>query len=238
MSNPRARILIVEDEIVSREKLAAYLRKESFDVWEAADRATMQTAMRDHPFDLVLLDINLPDGDGIEIARDLRAASDVGIIFVTARTDDVDKIVGIEVGADDYVTKPYNARELLARIRGLLRRTERSTKPPEESPVYSFGPWQLDVLRRKLVRKDGKSVKLTRGELELLHTFLRKPGIVLSRDFLLDHINHRVWAPNDRSIDVMVGRLRRTIEEDPKSPTMIVTAHGEGYVFAESVDSS
>ena len=205
MTPQRPRLLIVEDEAVSREKLAAYLRNEDFDVREADGAAAMQAILKDFPVDIVLLDINLPDGNGIDLARNLRAQSDIGIILVTARTDEIDRIVGIEVGADDYVTKPYNPRELLARVRALLRRSQPSVAPREDVPSYRFGRWRLDVLRRKIEGDGGEEVKLTRGEFELLLAFVRRPGVVLSRDYLLDHISHRVWAPNDR-IDRRVDR--------------------------------
>ncbi|WP_068088607.1 response regulator [Polycladidibacter stylochi] len=240
MANRKTRILAVEDELVSRKKLVAYLQKENFEVFEAEDGASMRKIMDEYPVDLVLLDINLPDGDGIDLARQLRANSNIGIILVTGRTDEVDRIIGIEVGADDYITKPYNPRELLARIKALIRRfpTEQEKKTQQTGGgILKFGDWQLDKLRRQLHGTNGTTIKLTRAEFELLQTFVTRPGIVLSRDTLMDQIYHRHWAPSDRSIDVLVGRLRKILEADPKQPALIVTAHGEGYVFAEKVSS-
>ena len=229
------RLLVVEDEAVSREKLAGYLVTEGFDVLTAEDGNAMRKLMRDYAVDLVLLDINLPGESGLTLARDLRAKSDIGIILVTGRADEVDRIVGLEIGADDYVTKPYNMRELLVRVRNLLRRTAGLARPAAEAPVFRFEGWSFAPDRRRLEAPNGELVKLTRAEYELLSALVSRPGVVLSRDHLMDHINHRIWAPNDRSIDVLVGRLRRKLEPDPRSPTIIATAHGEGYVFTAEV---
>ena len=229
------RLLVVEDEAVSREKLAAYLATEGFDVLTAEHGNTMRKLMRDYAVDLVLLDINLPGESGLTLARELRAKSDIGIILVTGRADEVDRIVGLEIGADDYVTKPYNMRELLVRVRNLLRRTAGVARPSAEVSMFRFDGWSFAPERRRLEAPTGDLVKLTRAEYELLSALVSRPGIVLSRDHLMDQINHRIWAPNDRSIDVLVGRLRRKLEPDPRSPTIIVTAHGEGYVFTAEV---
>ena len=235
VTNRKACILVVEDEAVSRMKLVAYLQREGFAVKEAATSSEAKKALSEYVVDLVLLDINLPDGDGLQIAGELRAKSEIGIILVTSKTDEIDRIVGIEVGADDYVTKPYNPRELLARIRALLRRSGLAKEDTREIHIYQFGPWELDLQRRSLAAADGDVIKLTRGEYEMLHVFLAHAGTVLSRDFLMSHINHRSWSPNDRSIDVLVARLRRLLEENPKDPRYIVTAHGEGYIFVEDI---
>ncbi|MBP2316873.1 two-component system response regulator TorR [Azospirillum soli] len=229
------RLLVVEDEAVSREKLAGYLAAEGFNVLTAEDGNTMRKLMRDYAVDLVLLDINLPGESGLTLARELRATSDIGIILVTGRTDEVDRIVGLEIGADDYVTKPYNTRELLVRVRNLLRRTAGMARPAAEASVFRFEGWSFAPERRRLEAPNGELIKLTRAEYELLSALVSRPGVVLSRDHLMDQINHRIWAPNDRSIDVLVGRLRRKLEPDPRSPTIIVTAHGEGYVFTAEV---
>ena len=237
MANRKPCILVVEDETVSRLKLVAYLQREGFDVRQAETKVEAQKALSEYIIDLVLLDINLPDGDGLQIAGELRAKSEIGIILVTGKTDEIDRIIGIEVGADDYVTKPYNPRELLARIRALLRRSGLTRQEHEEVKLYKFGPWQLDLQRRTLSPETGEPVKLTRGEFEMLHVFLANAGLVLSRDFLMSHVNHRSWAPNDRSIDVLVARIRRVLEDDPKKPRYLVTAHGEGYIFVEDIEA-
>ena len=236
-NNRKACILVVEDEAVSRLKLVAYLQREGFDVKEAETSAEAQKALHDYVIDLVLLDISLPDGDGLQIASELRSKSEIGIILVTSKTDEIDRIVGIEVGADDYVTKPYNPRELLARIRALLRRSGLAREDQREVKFYSFGPWELDLQRRSLSNSNGEVTKLTRGEYEMLFVFLSHAGTVLSRDFLMSHINHRSWSPNDRSIDVLVARLRRVLEVNPRDPHFIVTAHGEGYIFVEDIEA-
>lgn len=229
------RLLVVEDEAVSREKLAGYLAAEGFDIVTAEDGTAMRKLMRDYAVDLVLLDINLPGESGLTLARELRAKSDIGIILVTGRADEIDRIVGLEIGADDYVTKPYNTRELLVRVRNLLRRTAGVARPAAEASVFRFEGWSFAPERRRLEAPTGELVKLTRAEYELLSALVGRPGVVLSRDHLMDQINHRIWAPNDRSIDVLVGRLRRKLEPNPRSPTIIVTAHGEGYVFTAEV---
>ena len=177
----------------------------------------------------MLLDINLPGEDGLYLTRQLRAQLDVGIILVTGRTDAVDRIVGLEIGADDYVTKPFDQRELLARVKNLLRRTAHVRHKTEE--VKRFAGWSFDLPRRRLTSPQGKNVPLTRAEYELLAAFVQHPGVVLNRDRLLSHVTHRRWDPSDRTIDVLVRRLRRKIEADAKAPELIVTSHGEGYLF-------
>jgi two-component system torCAD operon response regulator TorR len=225
----------VEDDAVTRAKLAGYLEVAGHRVSEAADGLEMRRIMVEDPVDLLLLDINLPGEDGLELTREVRANSEIGIILVTGRTDDVDRIVGLEMGADDYVTKPFNPRELLARAKNLLRRTSAGGRAGI-APVRRFVGWHFDVRTRRLTDPSGHRVALTRAEFELLAALTGRPGEVLSRDRLLDLVTHRSWAPSDRTIDVLVRRLRRKIEKDPKAPEIIVTAHGEGYVLA--MDSS
>ncbi len=223
-------VLIVEDDSVTRAKLAGYLEAAGYRVSEAADGQQLRRVLTRDPADLVLLDINLPGEDGLELTREIRARSEVGIILVSGRTDDVDRIVGLEMGADDYVTKPFNPRELLARAKNLLRRTAGSARL--ETPVRTFAGWRFDTRTRRLTGLDGTKVLLTRAEFELLSAFTSRPGEVLSRERLLNAITHRSWEPNVRTVDVLVRRLRQKIETDPKAPELIVTAHGEGYLFA------
>ncbi len=232
--NSAAHVLVVEDDSVTRAKLAGYFEAAGHRVSEAGDGLAMRRIMTEDPADLLLLDINLPGEDGLELTREVRAKSEIGIILVTGRVDDVDRIVGLEMGADDYVTKPFNPRELLARAKNLLRRTLGAARP--ESPVRRFAGWHFDVRTRRLTNPGGERTPLTRAEYELLSAFTARPGEVLSRDRLLDLITHRSWEPNDRTIDVLVRRLRQKIETNPKDPEIFVTAHGEGYVFA--MDSS
>ena len=233
MPETDAHILVVEDDPVTRAKLAGYFESEGYRVSEAEDGQSMWPLLSGQPVDLVLLDINLPGEDGLFLTRQLRARFDFGIILVTGRTDDVDRIVGLEIGADDYVTKPFNQRELLARVKNLLRRAA-AAEPSGEGPKR-FGAWQFDMQCRRLSDADDCAVPLTRAEFELLSAFVCHPGVVMSRDRLLSQVTHRNWDPNDRTIDVLVRRLRKKIEADPKAPEIIVTAHGEGYLFAAEV---
>lgn len=234
VTSSAAHVLVVEDDNVTRAKLSGYLEAAGHRVSEAKDGLEMRRIMSEDPADLLLLDINLPGEDGLELTREVRAHSEIGVILVTGRVDDIDRIVGLEMGADDYVTKPFNPRELLARTKNLLRRT--SGQRPQESPVRRFAGWHFDVRTRRLTDPKGQRVALTRAEFELLSALTARPGEVLSRDRLLDLITHRSWEPNDRTIDVLVRRLRRKIEKDPKHPEIFITAHGEGYVLA--MDSS
>ena len=230
MSARRYHVLIVEDDDVTRAKLAGYFEVAGYQVSEAVDGEEMRLSMARGDIDLLLLDINLPGEDGLALTREVRSASEMGIILVTGRTDDVDRIVGLEMGADDYVTKPFNSRELLARAKNLLRRTTVSVR--QVSPVKAFAGWQFDTKARRLHDPDGQRVLLTRAEYELLAAFCARPGEVLARERLLGSITHRSWEPSDRTVDVLVRRLRRKLEKNPKQPELIVTAHGEGYMFA------
>ena len=236
MANDSTHVLIVEDDEVARTKLAGYLETAGHRVTEAVDGRGLRRVLADDAVDLVLLDINLPGEDGLELTRFIRASFDVGIILVTGRTDDVDRIVGLEIGADDYITKPFNPRELLARVRALLRRT--SARAPSVSGTRTsrtFSGWRFDTRSRRLVSPEGDNVALTRAEFELLNALIAHPGAVLTRERLLGCITHRAWGPGDRTVDVLVRRLRRKLEADPKSPELIITVHGEGYMFAAEV---
>ena len=226
-------ILVVEDEPVTRAKLVAYLEGEGFEVSAATDARDMKTIVARAIPDVVLLDINLPDDKGLTLVRELRARSSVGIILVTARDDETDRIVGLEIGADDYVTKPFNMRELAVRVRNLQRRVaplmaaERSA-----SGQFVFAGWRLDCDARLLFSPAGDTVRLTRGEFDVLAALARNAGRALSRDQVHDLTRHDGEAVIDRTIDVLVGRLRRKIEVDPRQPCIIVTVHGVGYRLA------
>ena len=229
-------VLVVEDDDVARTKLAGYLETAGHRVSEAVDGRGLRRVMDREPVDLVLLDINLPGEDGLDLTRFIRSTFDVGIILVTGRTDDVDRILGLEIGADDYVTKPFNPRELLARVKTLLRRTTARASAVAETRTFStFSGWTFDARARRLVSSEGEKVALTRAEFELLNALIAHPGTVLSRERLLGCITHRSWAPGDRTVDVLVRRLRQKLEDDPKSPELIITVHGEGYMFAAEV---
>lgn len=229
-------IVIVEDDVVTRRRLAAQLRQQMYRVSEAADAAAMEEIVARDPADVLLVDINLEGKDGLTITREQRARSKVGIILLTARTDQIDRIVGLELGADDYVTKPFDKRELFARIKNLAARVEdlrRFIADKVEAPEARFGRWTLDRTRRRLVEDGGETEALTRAEFELLAAFADHRGVILSRDRLLDMIQNQKWAPDNRTIDVLVGRLRKKLEPDPAHPEWIITIHGEGYMLAE-----
>ncbi len=228
-------VVVVEDDEVTRAKLAGYLEAAGHRVTEAMDGRVMRGILERDPADVILLDINLPGEDGLDITRQIRNRSNVGIILVTGRTDEVDRIVGLEVGADDYVTKPFNPRELLARVKALLRRVDLGASA--ERPVKRFAGFLFDLRTRRLQSPDGERIALTRAEFELLSTFVARPGTVLNRDRLLSQITHRSRDPSDRTVDVLVRRLRQKIEVDPKMPEIIVTAHGEGYIFAVEIEA-
>ena len=227
-------VLIVEDDAVTRSKLVGYFQHEGYQVFEAENGEEMRELIKSSSIDLVLLDINLPGEDGLLLTRELRSQSDIGIILVTGRTGNIDKIVGLEMGADDYVTKPFELRELVVRVKNLLWRigSARQAKPAASAnKLVRFAHWTFDIPRRSLT-KEGKPVKLTKAEYELLVALSSYPNQVLSREKILNMISHRVAAPNDRTIDVLIRRMRAKMECDPKNPQLFVTVHGEGYMFA------
>ena len=226
-------ILIVEDEAVTRTKLAGYFESEGYRVTAVGSAKEMRLVLSQEDISMLLLDINLPDESGLLLAREVRAKSNMGIVLVTGKTDDIDRIVGLEIGADDYVTKPFNTRELLARVTNLLRRIhDHSEIPMQHRPIYHFDGLVLDASRRHLLGRDQQEIKLTRAEFELLLVFIAHPSQMLNRDRLLSQVTHRSWDPNDRTIDVLIMRLRRKLERDYKHPTLFTTVHGEGYLFS------
>ncbi len=229
-------ILVVEDDATSRVTLAGYFDVEGYRITEAEDGEQMRAAFANGDVDLVMLDIRLPGEDGLTLLKELRQHSGVGVIMVTGKSDDIDRIVALEMGADDYVTKPFNPRELLARAKNLLKRTDAARMFDKSETVKKFSGWTLDMDKRSLESPDGDDVRLTRGEFELLAALSFHPGRVMTRENLLDHMNHREWNPVDRTVDVLVGRVRRKIEIDPQDPLLIVTVHGVGYVFTGGKD--
>ena len=229
-------ILIVDDDREIRDLLARFLRKHGFRVETAADGKAMFRTLSAGRFDLVVLDLMLPGEDGLSLCRRVRADSDLPIVMLTAIGEDTDRIVGLEMGADDYLAKPFNPRELLARIRAVLRRApEMRRRDADPSRTFEFQGWALDAGARSLHAPDGALVDLTGGEFDLLLALVEHPGRVLNRDQLLDLTRGREAGPFDRSVDVQVSRLRRKIEEDPKQPALIKTVRGGGYVFAGAV---
>jgi DNA-binding response OmpR family regulator len=223
-------ILIVEDETIVRETLAEALETEGFRVVAAADGREALEVFRAEQPDLVLLDLMLPELSGVEVCRIIRAESGVPIVMLTARDSELDKVVGLELGADDYVTKPFSLRELTARIRALLRRTQRSGRPTEEPRVVDLGRVQVDLAGHRLLR-GGNPVSLKPRAFELLAFLVRNPGQVFTREQLLERVWGYDYAGETRTVDVHVHWLRSQIEADPASPTLIQTVRGTGYVF-------
>jgi two-component system OmpR family response regulator len=232
-------ILITDDDRQIRTSLARFLAGNGFRVSAAEDGAVMFAAMETGRFDLIVLDIMMPGEDGLSLCRRLRAVNKIPVVLLTALSGETDRIVGLELGADDYICKPFNPRELLARIRAVLRRTGVLADPGEHAkPVsYEFEGWRIDAVRRTLRNPEGALVELTAGEFDLLLAFAGHPQHVLTRDQLLDLTRGRESQVFDRSIDVQVSRLRRKIEADPQVPTFIKTVRAGGYVFCAGVQA-
>ncbi len=235
-----ANILIVDDDPRICQLLSKYLVREGFVLKTATDGAGMHRQIAMEMPDLLILDVMLPDGDGFSLAREVRAQSDIPIIMLTGKSDSVDKVVGLELGADDYVTKPFDNRELLARIRSVLRRASinhsSATPPTSNHNVACFDGWQLDLTSQELFSAEDERVHLTSYEYKLLAGFVARPNHALSREQILELIADRDWTPYDRSIDVLIGKLRKKIEEDPRHPHLIKTVRGTGYKFTIKVE--
>ncbi|MEO1490658.1 MAG: response regulator [Pseudomonadota bacterium] len=227
-----AQILLVEDDPELRPLTADFLSREGFEVEAVADGTAMDRALTATSFDLLVLDLMLPGEDGLSICRRIRARSAIPILMLTARKEEIDRIIGLELGADDYLGKPFNPRELTARIRAILRRTSGSAEPHRE--ILAFDIWQVDPTTRT-VRRDGEECVLTSGEYELLEVLVTHANRVLSRDWLLDRTQGRTADPFDRSIDVQISRLRRKLGDNPRSPHLIKTVRNGGYIFAAKV---
>ena len=243
---PAFHIAVLDDEVDITQLLAGYLQSHGFRVTQLHNGASLMALMGTDPADLVLLDLGLPGEDGFSIARRMRENWRCGLVIVTGRGDAVDKVVGLEVGADDYVTKPFDLRELVARVKAVLRRLAPSDTADSPMPAAAsatpaladklrFAGWQLDVAARSLANPQGQNVALTGGEFDLLCAFARHPGRVLSRDFLLEQTRGREAAPFDRTIDVQVGRLRKKIEADADDPQIIKSVRGAGYILVPPV---
>ena len=236
--NMEAHILVVDDDAAIRELIREYLAENDFKVSVAETGADMDRVLGAEVVDLVILDLKLPDEDGLAIARRLRESLDLPIIILTGRKDEADRVMGLELGADDYVTKPFSQRELLARIKAVLRRTEskREARRGESVRMYKFTGWELNTGTRRLKSPAGAAVDLTNSEYALLVAFLRSPQRVLSRDQLLEasRLHDDIY---DRSIDVQILRLRRKIEESPNTPSLIKTERGAGYYLNSTVET-
>ncbi|MFN4114141.1 MAG: response regulator [Sphingomonadaceae bacterium] len=228
-------LLLVDDEATLREPLAEYLSRQGFVVCEAESAATARSRLLDLRPDLVLLDVMMPGEDGLSLCRHLVETRDIPVILLTARGEATDRIVGLEIGADDYVTKPFEPRELVARIRSVLRRASRAAPSPDVDAHYLFDGWRLDPLRRRLTDPVGTLVPLTTAEFRLLQTLLDHPRQVLDRDRLLDMVQGREAHLFDRAVDNQVSRLRRKIEADSRNPVLIQTVRAGGYSLASDV---
>ena len=229
-------LLVVDDDGGLRELLTDYLSRNGFRVTGVADGRGLWAALEREPVDLVILDLMLPGDDGLVLCRNLRARSQIPIIMLTSRSDDTDRIVGLEMGADDYLPKPFNPRELLARIKSILRRARNAPADPGEAKRFHFAGWTLDADARQLVAPDGVLVPLGASEYRLLRIFLDHPQRILNRDQLLDLTQGREATPFDRSIDVQVSRLRRRLRDDPRESAIIKTVRNEGYLLAAHVN--
>jgi two-component system OmpR family response regulator len=230
-------ILIVDDDAEIRTLLVRYLEKNELRATAVGDGRAMWQALDAAVFDLIVLDLMLPGDDGLTLCRDLRARSDIPVVMLTARGEETDRVVGLEMGADDYLAKPFSARELLARIKSVLRRT-RSLPPnlrADDDSRIRFGDWTLDTQQRRLIAADGEVTALSGAEYRLLRIFVEHPNRVLNRDQLVELTQGREAEALDRSIDVQVSRLRHRLGDDPREPAIIKTVRGEGYVLSASV---
>ncbi len=232
-------ILVVDDDAEIRDLLHEYLQKQGYRVTALADGRGLRAAVETSHPDVIILDVMLPGDDGLTLCRELRARSTVPIIMLTARGDETDRIVGLELGADDYVAKPFSPRELLARIKSVLRRSRSlpDNLQTEESGIFCFAGWTLDCATRNLTSPAGVVVALSGTDFRLLKIFVDHPNRVLTRDQLIDLMLSRDAGPYDRAIDVQVSRLRQRLGEDAKDPAIIKTMRGQGYVFAAHVES-
>lgn len=239
--NTTRHILVVDDHREIRELVSRSLVKEGFRVSVAADGPGMRKLLRDARIDMILLDLMLPGEDGLSLCRWLRAETDIPIIMITAKGEEVDRVIGLEMGADDYLPKPFGSRELVARIRAVLRRAHAKTTAPEANHQvrrYHFDRWIFDAEARELIRRDDAVVvPLSTGEFDLLTALITRPQRVLSRDQLLDLTRGRAANPFDRSIDTQISRLRKKLEQDAGEPRIIKTVWGGGYVFAVTVSA-
>jgi len=238
MAQPGApHIAVVDDDEKIRRLLRRCFEPEGYRVSEAANGPELDAILAREPVDLITLDLGLEGDDGLAIARAVRARSQVPIIMVTGKGDPIDKIVGLEIGADDYIAKPFHVREVLARVRSVLRRSGATTTPDSASTgeIYRFDCWEMDVPKRELRRGQGSTENLTTGEFDLLHVLVRHANKVLSRNQIMDNLKGHDWSPYDRSIDNQVARLRRKIEADPDNPRLIKTVRGVGYSLTADV---
>ena len=228
-------ILVVEDEDVTRFNLRNLFEAEGYVVFEAVDGNSMAEQLRLHTINLVIMDINLPGKNGLLLARELTANKDLGLIFLTGRDSDIDKILGLEIGADDYLTKPFNPRELTIRARNILSRIGQATTEAEQS-VVSFNQWTLDGNSRQMTSPEGEVIAIPRGEFRALSLLIKNAGKIISRQELIKEMTGRDLRSNDRTVDVTIRRLRKHFELNLETPELINTIHGEGYRFVGTLD--
>ena len=235
MANANVHILVVDDEPEIRTLLRKCFEREGYQVAEAKDGAELRARIEQQPVNLITLDLTLGGEDGLELAREIRGRCNVPIVMITGKGDTIDRVVGLELGADDYIAKPFQLREVLARVRAVLRRygtTELTVAQSSSAQErYAFEGMVLDIARRELSREAAKPLELTTAEFNLLEIFVKRPHRVLSRDNVMDLLKGHEWSPLDRSIDALVGRLRKKIEPDPDHPRLIKTVRGVGYAF-------
>ncbi len=227
-------ILVVDDDDTLRSKVVRYLSQEGYSVIDAASGEAMRSQLTDYKPSLVVLDLHLPDAHGLDLAKELREDPVIGIIIVTGSDDDFDKVVGLELGADDYLNKPADPRELLARIRSVLRRVELESQvssADDDDTVTSFAHLRLDRTAHRLTDEEGNEIRLTSHEYQMFEHLIDNPNRVLSRDQLMNHISGRDWDPSDRSVDTLIAKVRKKVERNPSRPTLIQTVRGTGYMF-------
>lgn len=234
-NNARPRLVVLEDEAVTRSMIAKYFSSEGFDVQEAASAEECRNILKKGGIDLIFVDIQLPDANGITFSQEIRAESSVGIIFVTQRDSEIDRVVGLESAGDDYVTKPINLRELMARARALLRRRRLDGAPTNRRSTVTFGSYLLDLTRRELLHS-GQQITLTRGEFDLLAALVEAEGRPLYRDYLAEVVSSRPGESDTRTVDSLVSRLRRKLSQPHSDGSLIITVTGIGYRFGGSVD--
>jgi len=246
MSGPVPHIIVVDDEAEVRALLRTTLEQEGYKVSEAGDGAGLNALLADAGADLITLDLRLGGEDGFTLAREIRARQNIPIVMISGKGDMIDRVVGLELGADDYIAKPFHMREVVARIRAVLRRYAATGTAAGETPQqaqrgddggrrFAFDGWALDSVRRELKDPGGERIELTTAEFNLLSVFVERPGRVLSRDELMDLLKGHDWTPLDRSIDGLVARLRKKIERGSELPQIVKTVRGVGYVFAPQV---
>lgn len=232
-------ILVVDDDREITQLLDAYLTRNQFRVSSAHNGEQMMARLDRNEIDLIVLDIMMPGDDGFTLCKKLRAHSDIPIIMLTAGSDETDRIIGLELGADDYMTKPFNPRELLARIKAVMRRLEdRQQNAPPRAEQLSFGVWTLDVQKRQLRHDRGEVIALNGADYDLLQIFLQHPGEIISRESLFQRLKGRELSPYDRSIDVQISRLRHKLNDDGRSPQLIRTVRGQGYILTTDVEAA